>query len=132
MRVVSEKELNKEMEYLEKQKQIIAEERERIMLERSKIYYEWKDIEQEKQDIAIERNRINEARANVGKELEKLNKEIKDAKNLEIERLKNEFISIEKQLDIDRQRLDKIRFDLAEQTAIEESNLINKKQKNLI
>lgn len=51
MRVISEKEINKEMEYLEKQKQIIADEREKIMLERSKIYYEWKDIEQEKQDM---------------------------------------------------------------------------------
>ena len=68
-----------------------------------------KDIEQEKQDITIERNRISEARANVGKELQKLNKEIKDAKNSEIKKIKKEFILIEEQLVEDRKRLDTFR-----------------------
>jgi len=133
MKVISQKELDKEFEYLEKQKAILKEEREKIMLERSKLYYQWKEIQETDESIQKDQERVNKLRGDLQFELKKVNEEytIKiDAEIAEIRKEKNNELELE--LQQDRLRLDKIRRDLHELIAIEEATVITFKQKNII
>lgn len=114
----SQNEIDKELEYLEKQKNVIIQERKKIMKEKSEIYFEWKKINDEKTEIKKEYLRIDEARKNLGIELAKLNNEIIEAK--------------EKEIQMERNNLDNIRRELAELIAIEKINLEKQKNKTLI
>ena len=77
---ITQKEIDKETEYLEKQKALLKIEREKIMQERSKIYYDRKQIDQEQLELNNERIRIDNLRANFSKELKKVNVEFDNAK----------------------------------------------------
>lgn len=133
MKVISQAELDREFEYLEKQKTLLKQEREKIMLERSRLYYQWKEIQETDESIQVDQERVNRMRANLEHELAKIHKEHTlemDREIAEIRKQKN--AELEEQLTKDRQRLDKIRYDIAEIIGVEEARLEQIKKKNLI
>lgn len=133
MALITQKQLDKEFEFLEKQKALLKEEREKIMIERSRLYYEWKEIQETNVEIEKERDKINTLWANLGTALKEVNAEYSRQKQNEIEKIRKDKETIlEAQLTEDRKRLDKIRMQLAEEIAIEEARLKDKKSKSLI
>lgn len=133
MALITQKQLDKEFEFLEKQKALLKEEREKIMIERSRLYYEWKEIQETNVEIEKERDKINTLWANLGTALKEVNVEYSRQKQNEIEKIRKDKETIlEAQLTEDRKRLDKIRMQLAEEIAIEEARLKDKKSKSLI
>jgi hypothetical protein len=123
---ITQKEIDKETEYLEKQKALLKVEREKIMQERSKIYYDRKQIDQEQLELNEERIRIDNLRATLSTELKKVNIEFENAKKEEILKLKkakeNETAFLESELQKERIRLDKLREQL--ETEMIEANLV--------
>jgi hypothetical protein len=129
---ITQKEIDKETEYLEKQKALLKTEREKIMQERSKIYYDRKQIDQEQEELNNERIRIDNLRATLSKELKKVNVEFDNAKREEIIKLKKakdaEVLFLESELQKERRRLDKIREQI-EKDMIEANLVIREKVK---
>ena len=123
---ITQKEIDKETEYLEKQKALLKVEREKIMQERSKIYYDRKQIDAEKVELNNERNRIDNLRATLSIELKKVNVEFENAKKEEILKLKKakeaEVAFLESELQKERIRLDNLRKKL--ETEMIEANLV--------
>ena len=123
---ITQKEIDKETEYLEKQKALLKIEREKIMQERSKIYYDRKQIDQEQLELNNERIRIDNLRANFSKELKKVNVEFDNAKKEEILKLKkskeDEVTFLESELQKERSRLDNFRKQL--ETDMFQANLV--------
>jgi hypothetical protein len=133
MKVISQAELDREFEYLEKQKTLLKQEREKIMLERSRLYYQWKEIQETDESIQKDQERVNRLRGDLENELQKVNKEQTEAIEKEIAKIRKEKNDeLEEQLAKDRKRLDKIRFDIAEIIGVEEARLQEIKKKNLI
>jgi hypothetical protein len=133
MALLTQKQIDKEFEFLEKQKSLLKEEREKIMIERGRLYYEWKEIQETSVEIEKEKERINSLWANLGTALDEVNNEYTRQKEIEIAKIRKEKEDLlEAQLTEDRKRLDKLRMELAEQIAIEEAMLKSKKAKNLI
>ena len=133
MALLTQKQIDKEFEFLEKQKSLLKEEREKIMIERGRLYYEWKEIQETSVEIEKEKERINSLWANLGTALDEVNNEYTRQKEIEIAKIRKENEDLlEAQLTEDRKRLDKLRMELAEQIAIEEAMLKSKKAKNLI
>jgi hypothetical protein len=133
MALLTQKQIDKEFEFLEKQKSLLKEEREKIMIERGRLYYEWKEIQETSVEIEKEKERINSLWANLGTALDEVNNEYTRQKEIEIAKIRKEKEDLlESQLTEDRKRLDKLRMELAEQIAIEEAMLKSKKAKNLI
>ena len=133
MKVISQAELDREFEYLEKQKTLLKQEREKIMLERSRLYYQWKEIQETDEAIQVDQERVNRLRSNLQHELTKIHNEYTEEANkeiAEIRRRKND--ELEAQLTEDRKRLDLIRRDIAEIIGIEETRLEEVKKKSLI
>ena len=128
MKVISQKELDKEFEFLEKQKALLKTEREKIMLERSRLYYQWKEIQETDESIQKDQERVSRMRGDLQFELEKIHNEYTTETEKEIAKIRKEKnYELELQLTEDRKRLDRIRMELHEIIAIETANLKNMK-----
>ncbi len=128
MKVISQKELDKEFEFLEKQKALLKTEREKIMLERSRLYYQWKEIQETDESIQKDQERVSKMRGDLQFELEKIHNEYTIETEKEIAKIRKEKNDeLELQLTEDRKRLDRIRMELHEIIAIETANLKNMK-----
>jgi hypothetical protein len=133
MKVISQKELDKEFEFLEKQKALLKTEREKIMLERSRLYYQWKEIQETDESIQKDQERVSKIRGDLQFELEKIHNEYTIETEKEIAKIrKDKNDELELQLTEDRKRLDKIRMELHEIIAIETANLENMKKNKII
>ena len=133
MKVISQAELDREFEYLEKQKTLLKQEREKIMLERSRLYYQWKEIQETDEAIQVDQERVNRLRANLEHELTKIHNEYTEETNKEIAKIRKEKNDeLEEQLTEDRKRLDLIRRDIAEIIGIEEAKLEQLKNKKIL
>jgi hypothetical protein len=122
MKVISQVELDKEFEFLEKQKTLLKTEREKIMLERSRLYYQWKEIQETDESIQKDQDRIDKLRGDLQYELQKVHIEIQNAKE------------IERNLILDKERtiLDNLRAEIQELIAIEKANLENMKKEKKV
>jgi hypothetical protein len=133
MKVISQKELDKEFEFLEKQKALLKTEREKIMLERSRLYYQWKEIQETDESIQKDQARVSKMRGDLQYELEKIHNEYTTETEKEIAKIRKEKNDeLELQLTEDRKRLDKIRMELHEIIAIEKANLENMKKDKIV
>jgi len=133
MKVISQKELDKEFEFLEKQKALLKTEREKIMLERSRLYYQWKEIQETDESIQKDQERVSKMRGDLQFELEKIHNEYTIETEKEIAKIRKEKNDeLELQLTEDRRRLDKIRMELHEIIAIETANLENMKKNKIV
>lgn len=133
MKVISQKELDKEFEFLEKQKALLKTEREKIMLERSRLYYQWKEIQETDESIQKDQERVSKIRGDLQFELEKIHNEYTIETEKEIKKIrKDKNDELELQLTEDRKRLDKIRMELHEIIAIETANLEKTKKNKII
>ena len=133
MKVISQKELDKEFEFLEKQKALLKTEREKIMLERSRLYYQWKEIQETDESIQKDQERVSKMRGDLQYELEKIHNEYTTETEKEIAKIRKEKNDkLELQLTEDRRRLDKIRMELHEIIAIETANLENMKKEKIL
>jgi hypothetical protein len=133
MKVISQVELDKEFEFLEKQKALLKTEREKIMLERSRLYYQWKEIQETDDCIQHDQERVDKLRGDLQFELEKIHNEYTTEIEKEIAKIRKEKNNeLELQLTEDRRRLDKIRMELHEIIAIENANLENKKKEKIV
>jgi len=133
MKVISQTELDKEFEFLEKQKALLKTEREKIMLERSRLYYQWKEIQETDESIQKDQERVSKMRGDLQFELEKIHNEYTTETEKEIAKIRKEKNDkLELQLTEDRRRLDKIRMELHEIIAIETANLENMKKEKIL
>ena len=132
MKVISQKEIDREIEYLEKQKNIINAEREKIMIERSRLYYEWKEIQETEDSIAMDRERVDTLRKNLGDELAKIHKEYEELTQLEIEKIKKEKVEgLEKELEKERKRVSKLRKEIVDDLNKYNEKIRKEKEKEL-
>jgi len=117
MKDISQIELDKEFEYLEKQKALLKTEREKIMLERSRLYYQWKEIQETDESIQNNQERVNGLWNNLQFELQKVNNTYTTETEKEIAKIRKEKNDeLELQLAEDRKRLDKIRNEYTTET----------------
>jgi hypothetical protein len=119
MKVISQTELDKEFEFLEKQNALLKTEREKIMLERSRLYYQWKEIQETDESIQKDQEIVNSLWNNLQFELQKVNNEYTTKTNEEIAKIRKEKNDeLEAQLTEDRDRLDKIKKNIYKEETI--------------